>query len=113
MHTNDDFRKSDLEKLTGKQDGGSTFFDDIGVGNLFPEEKGVLLGNILRAVEARTMDRVLQEMSDADVAEMEKIDPENQQAFEEFLLAKTGYERIFAEEAAKKRQELLIKYGKN
>jgi len=111
MQSNDDFRKSDLDKIMGKGDGEKTIFDEIGVGHLPPEEKGVLLGNILRAVEARTMERILTEMSEEEVKEMEAIDPQNQEAFEEFLSAKTGYERIFAEEAAKEKQELLIKYG--
>ena len=111
MASNDDFRKDDLEKLMGKKEGDKTLFDELGVGHLSTEEKGVLLGNILRAVEARAMSRILEEMSEENIKEMEQIDPENQQAFEEFLLAKTEYERIFAEEAAKEKQELLIKYG--
>ena len=111
MASNDDFRKSDLEGLIGKVGGEKTLFDELGVGHLSTEEKGVLLGNILRAVEARAMDRVLGEMSEDDVKAMEQIGPDNQQAFEEFLLEKTQYERIFAEEAAKEKQELLIKFG--
>ncbi len=77
--------------------------------DLFPEkEESKMLGEVLEVISKRAGLRIVEDLSEAEMDEFEKIPKDDLDEMENFLLAKNPKtESIFAEEAEKVKEEML------
>jgi len=112
MQSNDDFRKNDLDSLKGKAE--KDLFEAIGFKDLSDEEKAALLGKMMKLIEVRTLNKILDSLTPEQDEKLKNLDQENPDALEAFLQEDVpDYESLFYDEAKKLRQELLIENGQN
>lgn len=112
MQSNDDFRKDDLKDLKGKAE--KDLFEAIGFKDLSDEEKAALLGKMMRLIEVRTLNKILDSLTPEQDEKLKNLDQENPDALEAFLQEDVpDYESLFYDEAKKLQQELLIEHGQN
>ena len=110
MQSNDDFRRNDLEKL--KETAKNDLFEMIGVSQLSDDDKATLLYKMLRLVEARTLNIIIDKITPEQEERLKNLDQEDPDALEKFLEENVpDYGDIYTDEAKKVRQELLIEYG--
>ena len=112
MHSNDDFRKNDLNNLKEKAE--KDIFEVIGAKDISEEEKGALMVSMLELINSRSLEKALDAMNPEQQERLNSIiDDDNPEAFESFLLeAVPNYPQIIEDEAKKLRQELIIDLGK-
>lgn len=112
MASNDDFRKSDLAGL--KDQAEKDLFEAIGFKNLPENEKAALLEKMMKLIEVRTLNKIIDTLSPEQDAKLKDLDQNDTVALEKFLQEDVpNYEDLFYDEAKKLRQELLIEHGQN
>jgi hypothetical protein len=112
MQSNDDFRKDDLNSLKEKAE--QDLFEAIGFKDLSDDEKATLLGKMMKLIEVRTLNKILDSLTPEQDEKLKNLDQENPDALEAFLQEDVpDYESLFYDEAKKLRQELLIEHGQN
>jgi hypothetical protein len=112
MQSNDDFRKNDLESLKGKAE--KDLFEAIGFKNLPEDEKAALLEKMMKLIEVRALNAVIDSLTPEQNEKLKNLDQEDPDALENFLQEDVpNYEDLFYDEAKKLRQELLIDYSQN
>lgn len=112
MASNDDFRKSDLNGI--KDQAEKDFFEAIGFKNLPEDEKAALLSKMMKLIEVRTLNKIIDTLTPEQDEKLKNLDQSDTEALENFLQADVpNYENLFYDEAKKLRQELLIEHGQN
>ena len=93
-----------------KNDAEKNIFELLGAEDISEEEKAALLTQMLDLIDTRVLDRVLEDLSEEERIELERISKEdNTEAFEKFIEEKVpNYEALYVEEAKKLRQQLVI-----
>ena len=112
MQSNDDFRKDDLNNLKEKAE--KDLFEAIGFKNLPENEKAALLEKMMKLIEVRTLNKILDSLNPEQDEKLKNLDQNDSEALENFLQEYVpNYETLFYDEAKKLRQELLIEHGQN
>ena len=82
--------------------------ESLGIRFLEEEKKSEILTRVLELVSKRAGLRIIEELSDEETAEFNKISKDNLEQMEDFMLAKNpGAEKVFENEAEKVKEELL------
>jgi len=112
MNSNDDSQKNDLDTM--KDDAEKDLFDAIGFKSLPEEEKAALLEKMMKLIEVRTLNKIMDSLNPEQDEKLKNLDQEDPDALENFLQENVpAYESLFYDEAKRLRQELLIEHGQN